>query len=366
MAMALLLYVLTLSVGRQPVALVVESHGRYARHMEGIIRAASSTYAVTDTTRAGGHALLKSQKAAAVIVIPRNFDSAVTQCHTLLPSEFFRDERYGAAGCPKAKVQLTLNNIDHDFADDIRRAVAESAAQFDAPDIVIPASEGQLDSSELNPYRVSVTTYELRHTTVDYLHYSVIPVIVLLALSVGVIGTALLCAGDIERGTARHLALAPLPPAALVAGRLLGGLLATMVVVVPTLVLATVTGIISPPPGHWPALLALFVATALCAAGLGAALGSTVRGARQVAMTASVICTYLFFLGGGFTTIQFLPNWLRRISGLVPTRYAIDGLRESLFYPGLHGVVTDLEVLVGTAVVAVGLGALLVRRSWSN
>lgn len=44
-------------------------------------------------------------------------------------------------------------------------------------------------------------------------------------------------------------------------------------------------------------------------------------------MAASVICTYLFFLGGGFTTIQFLPTWLRRTTTLVPTRYAIDGLR---------------------------------------
>jgi ABC-2 type transport system permease protein len=364
--MAVLLYVLTLSVGRQPVALVVESHGRYARHIEGIIRSEADAYAITTTGRAGAQHLLDTQQAVAAIVIPRNFDTAVSECHSLRPGEASHDERYGPSGCPKAKLQFTLNNIDRDFSDDVRRLVARSAARFDAPDVVIPASEGQLDMSELNPYRVSVTTHQLRRTTVDYLKYSVIPTLVLLALTVGVMGTALLCAGDVERGTARYLALAPLPPSALVAGRMLGGVLATTVVMVPTLVIATTTGLISPPPGHWPALVALFLATALCAAGLGAALGATLRGARQVAVAASVISTYLFFLGGGFTTIQFLPHWLRRITALVPTRYAIDGLRQSLFYPDVHGLMTDLLVLLGTAAVAVIVGAVLVRRSWSE
>jgi ABC-2 type transport system permease protein len=209
-------------------------------------------------------------------------------------------------------------------------------------------------------------TYELRSTTVDYLHYSVIPCLVLLILSVGVMGTALLCARDVERGTARHLALAPVPPVALMAGRLLGGTLVSLVVIVPTLAIATWTRIITPPAGHWPALGLVFLATAVCAAGLGAVLGATLRGARAVSMAASAICTYLFFLGGGFTTIQFLPTWLRRVTTLVPTRYAIDGLRQSLFYPDLHGFGADMRVLLGTAVIATIAGGATVRRAWSR
>jgi ABC-2 type transport system permease protein len=187
---------------------------------------------------------------------------------------------------------------------------------------------------------------------------------VLLILSVGVMGTALLCARDIERGTARHLALAPVSPVVLVAGRLLGGVLVSLVVIVPTLAVAAVTGLIAPPAGHWPALALIFLATAVCAAGLGAVLGATLRGARAVSMAAAVICTYLFFLGGGFTTIQFLPPWLRHVTAFVPISYAIDGLRQSLFYPGLYGFGADMRVLLGTAIVAVVAGGAVVRRAW--
>jgi ABC-2 type transport system permease protein len=345
LAMALLLYVLTLAVGRQPVALVVESHDRHAARMEGILRSEADAYLITDTDRAGAQRMLQSQQVAAMIVIPRDFDSGVPR--------------------QRGRLEVVLNNVDLDFADDIRRTVARSAARFDAPDVVTPTYEGEIDRSELNPYRVNVMTSELRHTTVDYLHYSIIPALVLLVLSVGVMGTALLCAQDVERGTAKYLALAPLPAAALVAGRILGGLLAAILVTAPIIALATWAGIVAPPPGHWPALIAVLLATALCAAGLGAALGATLRGARLVSMAASVVSTYLFFLGGGFTTIQFLPDWLRLITAFVPVRYAIDGLRQTLFYPGLEGITLDLQVLFGTAAVAIAAGAFFVRRSWS-
>jgi ABC-type multidrug transport system permease subunit len=66
-------------------------------------------------------------------------------------------------------------------------------------------------------------------------------------------------------------------------------------------------------------------------------------------MAASVLATYLFFLGGGFTTIAFLPNWLQVVSSFIPTRYAIAGMRQILFYPDLIGVQHDLTVLIGAA-----------------
>jgi ABC-2 type transport system permease protein len=361
-AMALLLYVLTLAVGQQPVALVMEAHGRHALHMEGIFKNEADTYLLTETDRQTAMRMLASQQVAAVVIVPRGFDDLIPPAPpaTNLPTTDMM------AGRQRATLQLVLNNVDIDLADDVRRTVAKSIAEFDAPDVVTPASEGQLDMSEPNPYRVNVTTTELRTTTVDYLHYSVIPVLILFVLSVGVMGTALLCAQDVERGTSRYLALSPLPAPALVAGRILGGLLASALVMIPVLAVATLSGIVAPPAGHWPAVIAVFGATALAAAGLGAALGATVRGARLVAMAASVLCTYLFFLGGGFTTVQFLPDWLRSVTALVPVKYAIHGLRQALFYPDLTGVATDLGVLLATAAVAIAAGAYFVRRSWSR
>jgi len=364
-ALALLAYVLTFNLGHQPIALVQEGHGRYSDHVAGIFQAqAGDIYSVVNTDRAGAMRLLSSQQVAAVVVIPRNFDAAVARCPALKPTQIIRDYTYARSGCPAAQLQVTLNNANHNYAGEIRRALSETVAFFDAPDVVTPVSETQLDMSDLNPYRVNVMTALTRASTVDYVHYAVIPCLVLLILSVGVMGTALLCARDIERGTARHLALAPVSPVVLVAGRLLGGVLVSLVVIVPTLAVAAVTGLIAPPAGHWPALALVFLATAVCAAGLGAVLGATLRGARAVSMAAAVICTYLFFLGGGFTTIQFLPPWLRHVTAFVPISYAIDGLRQSLFYPGLYGFGADMRVLLGTAIVAVVAGGAVVRRAW--
>jgi ABC-2 type transport system permease protein len=366
-ALGLLLYILTFNLGHQPIALVQEAHGRYSDHIAGIFQAqAGDIYSLVTTDRANAMRLLDSQQVAAVVVIPPNFDAGVARCPALQPGQIIRDYTYARSGCPAAKLQVTLNNANNNFADEIRRALSETVSFFDAPDVVTPISETQLDMSDLNPYRVNVMTALTRANTVDYIHYAVIPCLVLLILSVGVTGTALLCARDIERGTARHLALAPVSPVVLVAGRLLGGVLVSVVVIVPTLAIAAGSGLIAPPTGHWAALGLVFLATAVCAAGLGAVLGAIMRGSRAVSMAAVIVCTYLFFLGGGFTTIQFLPTWLHRMTAFVPTSYAIDGLRQSLFYPRLYGFTADMRVLLGTAAVAVVVGGLVVRKAWTR
>ncbi len=344
-----------------------EAHGRYSDHIAGIFQAqAGDIYSLVTTDRANAMRLLDSQQVAAVVVIPPNFDAGISRCPALQPDQIIRDYTYARSGCPAAKLQVTLDNANNNFADEIRRALSETVSFFDAPDVITPVSETQLDMSDLNPYRVNVMTALTRASTVDYIHYAVIPCLVLLILSVGVTGTALLCARDIERGTARHLALAPVSSVVLVAGRLLGGVLVSLVVIVPTLAIAALTGLIAPLTGHWVALGLVFLATAVCAAGLGAVLGAILRGTRAVSMAAAVVCTYLFFLGGGFTTIQFLPTWLHRLTAFVPTSYAIDGLRQSLFYPRLFGFGADMRVLLGTAALAIVVGGVVVRRAWSR
>src|SRR5262249_26991242 len=97
-----------------------------------------------------------------------------------------------------------------------------------------------------------------------------------------------------------------------------------------------------------------------------AIIGAIVNGARTIAMASCVLATYLFLLGGGFTTIAFLPDWIRVISSFVPTRYAIDGIRQALFYSTLDGVYLDLLVLFSTSLVCCVVASLSVRRAWTR
>jgi ABC-2 type transport system permease protein len=179
-------------------------------------------------------------------------------------------------------------------------------------------------------------------------------------------GTSLLCAKDSEQKLTRNLILTPLSSLELVAGRLLGGVLISTIIVFPILFISFLFGIIAPPVSHIPALLILFLVTEFCTAGLGAALGALIPNSRLVAMASSLVATYLFFLGGGFTTIAFLPDWLQEVSDFIPIRYAIEGMRQALFYPDLQGVGTDIAILFATACIATLLGSAAIRKSWRN
>lgn len=350
--MTIFLIVLSFAVTQEPVALVVQSNQPNALYMENLIQSDTEAYSLKTVDEHTAQQLLASQQVAAIITIPKNFDQKVYTGN--------------------AELDVTINNIDYDYSDDIRRAVDRSAAQFSAPQLGLAGEEDKTATianapglnSTPNPYRISINEHDLRQTNVSFLNYQVIPAFILLILSVGLMGTALLCADDIEKKRSRNLILAPVSSWSLVAGRLLGGLLLSIIIVFPILFVSFLLGLISPPVDHIPALIELFLATALCAAGLGAALGSLLRGAKLVAMASSLIATYLFFLGGGFTTIAFLPDWLQNISDFIPTRYAIDGMRQALFYPDLQGVGKDIIVLVATAILATIIGSFAVRRSW--
>src|SRR3989442_15950773 len=98
--------------------------------------------------------------------------------------------------------------------------------------------------------------------------------------------------------------------------------------------------------------------------GLGTLLGVVLRDLRVVTMTALNAAAYLFFLGGGFWTVAFLPHWLQVASRFVPTSYAIEGLRQALFYPDLTGFGHDLLVLTGSAGLSITLASILLTWSW--
>jgi ABC-2 type transport system permease protein len=347
LGMGALVAVMTLSVGWQPLALVREGQGPMARRMAHLIDADQEAYRIFVMTREEADLALRSQRAAAAVIIPEDFD-----------------ERMAVAD---AHVELYLNNVvDVDLADDIRRSLTRSLAELDAPQLgVLGEREGPSKGVLMdNPFRVAIAERNLRETNVSFFQYQMIPIVVLILLCVGMLGTSMLTARDFEGRTAKFLALSPAPRVWLVTGKLLGGVLMTAVVTGPLLALARLLRWIAPPPGHGPALLALLASLTLAAVGLGLLLGISVRNTRLAAMLGLNVAVYLFFLGGGFTTVAFLPPWIQEASRLVPTSYAIAGLRQVLFYPDLIGFGRDLSVVSGVAIAAVVMSGLLLGRKW--
>jgi ABC-type multidrug transport system permease subunit len=346
--MGALVALLTLSIGMQPVALVKEGQGPRAEHMVHLLEMDDEAYLLKPMeSRADAERALAELRVAAVLIIPENFDEELARS--------------------SARVELHLDNVvDVDLADDIRRTVTRSLAELDAPQLGIVGelhgpSEGLLLP---NPFRVAIAEHDRRDTNVDFFEYELIPILVLIVISIGLLGTGLLVARDFERRTAKLFLLAPVGRGVLVGGRILGGVIVATVLVVPLVLVLALTGFMAPPPGHWPAVVALLAAVTLASVGMGVALGTWIRSTRLVAMVGLNAAAFLFFLGGGFSTVAFLPPWLQTVSRVLPTSYAISGLRQALFYPDLVGFTRDLSVLLGTAAATTALGALALARSW--
>lgn len=351
LGMGLLVALMTVSIGWQPLALVVEGRGELARRTGHLIAADEEAYRVYEMDRAQAERALEEQRVAAAVIIPDGFDEAAAT-----PSS--------TGG---GRVELYVNNVvDVDLADDIRRSLLRSLAELDAPQLgVLGERNGPSHGLVVdNPFRVAIAENDLRATDVSFFQYQMIPIVVLTIICIGLLGTAMLTARDFERRTAKLVMLSPAPRLALVAGKLLGGVALTLSLVVPLLAVAIAAKWIAPPPGHWLALAALVFALIVLAVGGGIALGVGLRDARLVAMLGLNLAAYLFFLGGGFTTVPFLPEWIQTASKFVPTSYAIAGLRQALFYPDLVGFARDLGAVSAFALAAVAAGTLLLDRAW--
>jgi ABC-2 type transport system permease protein len=342
-AMGLFIWVLALSVGRQPVALVVDGHGPQTTIMSNIFTSDQEAYALKKTDLGTAARMLASQQVAAVIIIPSTFESDVAR--------------------GTATVDLTLNNVDIDFGDDIRRAVARSVAQFDAPFLGFGGelAQGGMGSVVPNPYRVAIAETTLRKTNIGFLAYEIAPVMLLVVLSVGTLGVGWLTAADIGSGALSFLRTTPASSVGVASGRVAAALGVIAVVDAPLIAYAALAERIG--PERIAVVCSLVILTGAVGIGLGLVVALLFRRPRLVAMASTTVCSYLFFLGGGFTTIAFLPSWLQTISGAVPTRYAIDGLRQELFYAQPQHLTLDLLVLGLVALGSVMVAAAGIRRA---
>lgn len=342
--MALLVVALTYAVGRQPVALVTEGHGPVADRIVGIIRESDGFFLV-ERSAAQAERDLKAQRVAAVVTVPADFDARVAT--------------------HDAHLDVRINNVDLDFADDIRRSVTEAVVEVDAPSL---ATLGENDlppgtvSGLPNPYRVDVAETDLRRPDVSFLAYQVVPVLALLSLTAGTLVTALAIAGERESGALEAVTLAPTRRAVLVAGRLLSGTLAAGALLALAGVTAALTGTLTPPAGRWPLLGLLLLVTAIGSVGLGVLVGLVTRRVTTTAMLGVNVATASFLLGGGFTTVAFLPGWVQSAARATPTYYAVEGVREVLFYDAMPHLARNLAVLTATAVLSLVVGSFALAR----
>src|SRR5579859_3333757 len=143
------------AVGRSPVALVRLDAGPKGSQMQQIFHKAD-IFRITDATPQQAQELLYTLQVAAVITIPANFTQRVE------------------ANDP-SPVDVTVNNLNLDFTNDIRRAVPDAITQF---------YQAQGSTS---PIKVTMQEHDLRSRDVQLFQYMFLPTIVLLLMSNGLV-----------------------------------------------------------------------------------------------------------------------------------------------------------------------------------
>ena len=157
-----------------------------------------------------------------------------------------------------------------------------------------------------------------------------------------------------EEGTLSRLRATPVPLGSLLSGKLAGVLAALAVQAAVLLAASSIAFRISwGPPG---AVLAVAVGTIVAAGGFGIMLMSFLRSSRQTGPVLGGVITIIGMLGGLMTTgLPQAPPALERFSLVVPTGWALRGLRQTLAgAPAAEVLVTVLVLL------AMGAGFMLV------
>jgi len=208
-----------------------------------------------------------------------------------------------------------------------------------------------------------VVETDLRYGDVSFMAYQMVPVLALLALTAGALVTALSIAGDREGGRLRMLRLSPASKSGIVLGHLAGGTLAATLLLAVIVIPAALLGVLQPPPGRWPVIAAILIATAVGSTGLGVLVGLVTQRLTTTVLLGVNVASASFLLGGGFTTIAFLPPYIQRLAAVVPSYYAVEGLREALFYTEMPTLGRNLTILFATGALSMAAGVWMLSRS---
>jgi len=318
------------AVGRSPVALVVEDTGTQGAQIAQAIRNAN-VFRLSEVDAAQAQAQLKNLDVVAIVTIPADF-SANLQAHQPAP------------------VDVTVNNLNLDLTNDIRRAVPDAITQY---------YQAQGDAS---PIKVTMNESNLRKRDIELFQYAVLPTIVLLLIISGLISGGLATAREWESATIKELLLSPAPGSAVIAGKVLAGFVTSFLLGVLVLIVTALLGWIYPEGIYWLSTLLIVALVALMGSSLGVAIGAAFRRIQPVIGLSIMLAFYLFFLSGGISVLAFEPAWLQSIAAFVPLTYGNHALQMAVFYNSADLLGRDVLVLALFSLLTLFLGSQAIRR----
>ncbi|MFG2330880.1 ABC transporter permease [Streptomyces sp. NPDC048604] len=157
----------------------------------------------------------------------------------------------------------------------------------------------------------------------------------------------------------RMIRMSPAPLSAVIGSRYVLALGVGLVQSVLFVGVAMLPGFDLVPASRWPLLIPVLVLGITSFLLLGVVIGSIADTPESVAGIANFIMLPMAFLSGSFFPLDSMPEWLQRVSLVLPLRYLNDAVSGSLTG---RGDVSDIGVgCLGLVVFAVVFGALAAR-----
>jgi ABC-type multidrug transport system permease subunit len=336
-SLLVILFFFQQAVGRNPVTIVVHDTGPHAQELVKILSDSNAfKIAMITTAQQNAEEALKQLKVSAVITIPSNFDAAFDS-HKPDP------------------VTIHINNLNLDFTNDLRRSLPAAITEFYAD---------KNNHNEGATIRIHVKETDSRHQDIELLRFELVPNLVLLLTTAGIVNAGAATAREWEDSTIKELLMAPISKTSLIVGKLLSGWITTLLIAAVVLVIGAASGYLRPEdPIYWISTVGIVLLIAFASAGLGVAIGAAARRFQRVTAIGIPLSIDLFFLSGGITVAAFLPVWLRTTAHFVPTFYGTHALEMAIFYNSSEGLLQDVAVLGLTALAATSLGVLSLRKS---
>ena len=161
-------------------------------------------------------------------------------------------------------------------------------------------------------------------------------------------------------GALDRLLLAPMRLYALLAGKLLGGMvfgLATTFIVLILMLVITSTTVT-----YYGLLLAALIVSAAAFSALGVLISVSVKEVFEAQTLANAFRFPMMFLGGVFVPITSIPLWLQVIARIMPLTYAVEMLQVAIAGGEISLAMLDLLVLAVFTTVFFALAVRLLDR----
>lgn len=161
-------------------------------------------------------------------------------------------------------------------------------------------------------------------------------------------------------GALERLLLAPIRLPALLAAKVLGGMVFGLMVT--GIVLAVALIVFGAAAANWAVLTLALLLSAAAFAALGAFVSVAVREVFEAQTLANFIRFPMMFLGGVFVPVETMPEALQWVARALPLTYSVEAIRRALDGATLASAALDLIALLAFAALLFTLSVRILAR----